>query len=292
MKKHAMKWWLLFAGVVFILGSGRANAQLPPDFKPFETTKVADNVYSFRSFFHRSYFVVTRDGVIVGDPISVKGAQMMNAAIKKLTDKPVKYVLYSHNHWDHSKGARVFKAQGARIVVQAQCMKYFDRVPNPDVVRPDETFEDRYEVKLGGETVRMLYFGPSHSDCLSFAHFPRQRLLFLVDLVSGKSLPYRSMRDVDPAGSIRALKKLEALQGYDKFIPGHGPPTLPRMLIGLNREYQEDLMAAVKGAFRKRMSVGKARKQIKLPKYKAWRGYKTYLPMNMERVYDWVRRGI
>ncbi len=147
-------------------------------------------------------------------------------------------------------------------------------------------------MKLGGETVRMLYFGPSHSDCLSFAHFPRQRLLFLVDLVSGKSLPYRGMRDVDPAGSIRALKSLEALKGFDKFIPGHGPPMLPRMLIGLNREYLEDLMATVKGALQKRMSVGKARKTVKLPKYKAWRDYKTTLPMNVERVYDYFRRGI
>ena len=138
----------------------------------------------------------------------------------------------------------------------------------------------------------MLYFGPSHSDCLSFAHLPRQRLLFLVDLVSGKSLPYRAMRDVDPVGSIRVLKRLEALKGFDRIIPGHGPPMLPRVLIKLQREYREDLLAAVKAAFQKRMSVGKARKQIKLPKYKSWRGYKTYLPMNIERVYDWVRRGI
>ncbi len=292
MKKRFWFCSVFIVGFSLILGSGAVRAQMPPGMKKFEATKVADNVYSFRSFFHRTFFVVTSDGVIVGDPISAIGAKMMNAEIKKLTNKPVKYVLYSHNHWDHSAGAGIFKAQGAKIVSQERCMKYFDRVPNPKVVRPDTTFKNRYEVKLGGETVRMLYFGPSHSDCLSFAHLPKQRLLFLVDLVSGKSLPYRGMRDVDPIGSIRVLKRLEALQGFDRIMPGHGPPTLPRALIKMNREYLEILMAAVRAAFKERLSVNKARATIKLPKYQEWRGYKKYLPMNIERVYDWVRRGM
>ncbi len=292
MKTRAFRYLLFLLGVPILLSAPGAHGQLPAGMKPFETTKVADNVYSFRSFFHRTFFVVTNDGVIVGDPISVKGAQMMNAEIKKLTDKPVKYVLYSHNHWDHATGAKVFKDQGAQIVSQARCMNYFNRVPNPNVIKPDVTFKDKYEVKLGGETVRVLYFGPSHSDCLSFIHLPKQRLLFVVDVVSGKSLPFRGMRDVDPVGSVRALKALEALEGYDKIMPGHGPPTLPRALIKMNREYLEDLNAAVQAAVKNRVPVDKAMKEIQLPKYKDWRGYKKYLPMNIDRVYDYFRRGI
>ena len=292
MKHRAWKLWVLVAGMVAVLAGGAANAQLPPGMKPFEVTKVADNVYSFRSFFHRTFFLVTKDGVIVGDPISVKGAQAMSAAIKKITDKPVRYVVYSHSHWDHATGAKVFKDQGARIISHANCAAHFKKRPNPNVVPPDGTFRTRYDLKLGGETVRLLYFGPSHSNCLIFMLLPRHKLLFLVDLVSGKSLPWRAMYDSDPAGSVKVLKALEALKGYDRILPGHGPPTLPRNLITFQREYLEDLMAAVKEAVQKRMSYDKARAEIKLPKYESWRGYKKDLPMNIERVYEYFRRGI
>ena len=61
-----------------------ASAQLPPGMKPFETTKVADGVYSFRFFFHRNMFVVTDDGVIATDPMNPKAAGIMMKEIRKV----------------------------------------------------------------------------------------------------------------------------------------------------------------------------------------------------------------
>src|SRR4029453_7129718 len=69
-----------------------------------EITKLTDDVYLFRHQFHQSMFVTTPDGVIVTDPISGDAAGWLKTEIAKLTDQPVRYVVYSHHHSDHITG--------------------------------------------------------------------------------------------------------------------------------------------------------------------------------------------
>ena len=127
----------------------------------FDLTKVTDHVYSFRSGIHRAMVVVTSDGVIVTDPINSAAAKNMMDEIRKVTDKPVKFVIYSHNHWDHIAGARIFKDQGAKIIQHALAAQHTR--PNPDVVPADETFkDDKHVVTLGDQTIELIYVGPSH----------------------------------------------------------------------------------------------------------------------------------
>lgn len=81
----------------------------------FATTKVegTDNVYIFRYQGHQSMFVVTTAGVIATDPIGLRRPQAVTTyidEIKKVTDQPVKYVIYSHAHYDHIAGGQPFKA--------------------------------------------------------------------------------------------------------------------------------------------------------------------------------------
>jgi glyoxylase-like metal-dependent hydrolase (beta-lactamase superfamily II) len=81
--------------------------------------------------------------------------------IRKVTDKPVKFVIYSHNHWDHVAGAKIFKDQGAKIVQHALAAQ--KTRPHPDVVPADETFsDDTHVVTLGDQTIELTYVGPSH----------------------------------------------------------------------------------------------------------------------------------
>src|SRR4051812_3281348 len=73
---------------------------------PFETTKVegTDNVYIFRNGSHQSMFIVTKVGVIATDPIAYgrpTGGQTYVDEIKKITNQPIKYLIYSHHHFDH-----------------------------------------------------------------------------------------------------------------------------------------------------------------------------------------------
>jgi len=106
MKKaiHRMIAGLTVAGAL-ALPTAFAAAQAPTP--QFDLTKVTDNVYSFRFLTHRAMVVVTSDGVIVTDPINSVAAQNMMDEIKKITNKPVKFVIYSHNHWDHVAGENI-----------------------------------------------------------------------------------------------------------------------------------------------------------------------------------------
>ena len=116
----------IFTAVAFATS---AFAQLPPGMKPFETTRVADDVYTFRFMFHRNMFIVTDAGVIVTDPISPRAAKILRAEIAKVTEQPVEYVVYSHEHWDHISGGQIFRDEGARFISHAQCIDEFKRNP-------------------------------------------------------------------------------------------------------------------------------------------------------------------
>ena len=87
---------------------------------PFATTKVdgTDGVYIFRNGGAQSMFIVTRDGVIATDPIGYarpEGVQDYVNEIKKITSQPIRYLVYSHHHFDHISGGKPFKDAGARV---------------------------------------------------------------------------------------------------------------------------------------------------------------------------------
>src|SRR5436190_1584133 len=127
---------LTFTGVFVALAATNTQAQTPPGTTPpasatspqtaaapppFATTKVdgTDNIYIFRYQGHQSMFVVTTDGVIATDPIGYLRPQAVKTyidEIKKVTDKPIKYLIYSHHHFDHIAGGKPFKDLGAKVV--------------------------------------------------------------------------------------------------------------------------------------------------------------------------------
>ncbi len=171
----------IFAAVAFTTS---AAAQLPPGMKPFETTKVADGVYTFRFLLHRNMFIVTDEGVIVTDPINPRAAETLRAEIAKITDQPVEYVVYSHEHWDHISGGQIFKDEGARFISHARCIDEFKRNPSPIVVIPEGTFKKRFDIELGGKTLELYHFGRGHGECLTVMRLPKEKIAFVVDLVT------------------------------------------------------------------------------------------------------------
>ena len=98
-------------GAIFAMAVGvQAAAQAPAP--QYETRKITDNVYLFRYGGHQSIFVVTRDGVIATDPIAFlrpAAAITYIEEIRKVTSAPIKYLIYSHHHYDHIAGGKAFK---------------------------------------------------------------------------------------------------------------------------------------------------------------------------------------
>lgn len=271
----------LFAAVAL---TNSAVAQLPPGMKRFETTKVADRIYTFRFLFHRNMFVVTDDGVIVTDPLNPEAAKILRAEIAKVTDLPVEYVVYSHEHWDRVTGGQIFRDEGARFISHAQCIDEFKRNPSPIVIIPEGTYKKRFDIELGGMTLELRYFGRNHGVCLTVMRLPKEKIAFIVDIVTPKRLPYRNMPDTYPLDWVRTLREMERGLDVTRIIPGHGPPIVPASAIREQREYLEDLIAAVKAVRETAPDPDTVRKLVKLPKYEKWDGYGAWLEMNVERI--------
>ena len=254
----------------------------------FDLTKVTDHVYSFRSGIHRAMVVVTSDGVIVTDPINSAAAKNMMDEIRKVTDKPVKFVIYSHNHWDHIAGARTFKDQGAKIIQHALAAQHTR--PNPDVVPADETFkDDKHVVTLGDQTIELIYVGPSHGSGMIVMRVPKERVLNIVDICTPQRIGFRNFPDGSPQDTIKALRKVEALD-FDRIVPGHGPASAPKAEVTAIRECLEDLTRAVSAAKEKAgspLALDQITELVKAdlrPKYGQWGEFDNWMMMNVDRI--------
>src|SRR6185436_1643216 len=105
-------------------------------------------------------FVVTSDGVIATDPIGLGRPQAVTAyidEIKKVTSQPIKYVIYSHSHYDHIAGGKPFKDLGAKFIAHKNAKAQLQKFPSPDVVMPDELVDKSRTITLGGTKLELLY---------------------------------------------------------------------------------------------------------------------------------------
>lgn len=290
---------LLFGLLVSTLSFAAQEFPLtePMGGKPFghSVKNLGDGLYVFRWWVYRNIFIVTDEGVIVTDPMNPRAAKLLQSEIRKITDKPVKYVVYSHNHHDHISGGIIFKEEGAKFVGHENVLKELGDHPSPVTPLPDITFKDRHTVKLGGRTLELEYYGPNHGNSLAVMRLPKEKALFIVDIVTPRRVAFRMMPDFWPDEWIRTLKEIEATE-FDYVISGHGPHTQPAIdpakVVMEQRVYLEDLMAAVKKAMDSGThSPDALQKSVKLPKYKDWRSYDEWLPMNIERIWAFYHMG-
>jgi glyoxylase-like metal-dependent hydrolase (beta-lactamase superfamily II) len=265
----------------------------------FATTKVdgTDNVYIFRYENHQAMFVVTKAGVIATDPISLRrpAAKAYIEEIRKVTQAPIKYVIYSHSHYDHIAGGKPFKDLGATFIAHKNAKARIEELKPADVVVPDQVVDKKKVIQLGGTTLELLYVGRNHSDSTLVMRLPKEKIIFTVDFIPLQSVPFREMADTFIPDIENGLKQVIAMD-WDRLIAGHPGPGGRQ--IGTKDDarnqlaYLQDLSAAVKKAIGEGKNYADAEKEIKLPKYEKWGGYEAFLPMNIERYYDYINRGI
>src|SRR5205085_8227361 len=190
-----------------------------------ETKKVdgTDNVYIFRNGNHQSMFVVTKDGVIATDPIAYgrpNGGQQYVDEIKKVTDKPIKYLICSHHHYDHIAGGKAFKDAGATIIAHKNVKAHLAPLGDPNTVLPDESFDGKKTITLGGTTLELTYLGLNHSDSNIVMRLPKEKIIFVVDTIPVGSFPGRGFIDIYPLETDAFIKKVIAMD-WERRIPGH-----------------------------------------------------------------------
>ena len=276
--------------------TAQAQTAAPP---PYATTKVegTDNVYIFRFGGHQSMFIVTKDGVIATDPISERrpAAKTYIEEIQKITKAPIKYVIYSHSHYDHIAGGKPFKDLGATFIAHKNAKARIVALKPDDVVVPDQVVDNKKVIKLGGTTLELLYVGKNHSDSTLVMRLPKEKIIFTVDWIPLQAIQFRGMADNYLPDIEEGLKKVIAMD-WEKLIAGHPGPggrqTGTKDDARNQLAYLQELSAAVKKAVDEGKSYADAQKEIKLPKYESWGGFGPFFPMNIERYYDFHNRGI
>jgi len=281
---------VLFALCLAVAG---AAAQQPP---LYETRKLADNVYLFRYGGHQSIFLTTAEGVIATDPIAFLrpvAATTYLAEIRKLTDKPIKYLIYSHHHYDHIAGGKPFKEAGATVVAHKNAKARLEMLRYPDVVIPDETVDDYRAIELGGMRIELYYVGRNHSDNSLAMLLPKEKLLFTVDFVPIETVQFRDMPDGYIPDWFDSLDRVLSLD-WERMVPGH-PYAAGRFGtkddVRALRQYMLDLSEAVRNAALQGKCFDAAMAEVKLPKYEKWGSYAQYLPMNVQRFCEYWGRG-
>jgi glyoxylase-like metal-dependent hydrolase (beta-lactamase superfamily II) len=260
---------------------GQAGAAQRPQ---IATTKVdgTDNVYIFRNVNAQAMFVVTNDGVIATDPVAYgrpTGGATYIAEIRKITDKPIRYLVYSHHHFDHIAGGQAFKDAGARIIAHENAKERLAVLQDPATPLPDETFDRRRTLTLGGTALELNYLGRNHSDSTLVMRLPKERIIFVVDLLPVGQAPGRGMIDFYPLEAENSIKQILAMD-WDRLIPGH-PGVNDR--LGTKKDVQDQLTflqdhsEAVRAVAREGKCWEPAEKEVKLAKYASWPAYENNL---------------
>lgn len=189
---------------------------------PAELTmqKVTDNLYVLMQDGGNVAFMPTGSGVIVVDDKFAQDAPQIMSKIKSVTDQPVKYVLNTHQHGDHTGGNAAMIASGAQVLIQKNARANMVKAEQPGI--PQITYSDETQVFLGGREVRARYFGRGHTNGDAMVYFPGERVLHTGDLFVTSGAPFC---DTANGGSIKEWDATiqKALQyDFDTVIPGHG----------------------------------------------------------------------
>ena len=261
-------------------------AQTDPAEDRYETTELAPGLFTFRYQTTRTIFLLTDEGVVVGDPISPAAAEVMRREIAARTNQPVRYVIYSHQHWDHVRGGQIFKAEGATFISHRNCLAHFQREPHPEVVMPDLSYEVKHTIELGGRRVELWWFGPNHSDCTTFTYVPDAKIVYIADVVTPGMVAAGTgrMSDLYPLDFIQSLRTLEETLDFDRMVGGHGVPVAPRSAVTVRRQYQEALMKAVKAEIDKGTPFNEIAGNIDLPDYRHLQFYDEMIERNAQRI--------
>lgn len=292
-----MKRFVAAGMVVLALGlaSGPSEAQAPvtPSAQnPVrEITKIAGEIYRFRNNNHYSIFVVTTAGIIATDPINAGAATWLKAELaRNWPNRPVRFLVYSHDHADHSSGGEVF-ADTAVVVAHEKAKEVILGEKRPTAV-PQVTFSEQATIELADTVMELHYVGRNHSNNSVVMRFPKEKVVFAVDFIPVNALAFRDLPDAYLEEWIDSLRKVEAME-FDILAPGHGPLG-DKASVTAFRAYLEDLRDQVLAGVRAGKPLDEIKKSVDLSKYREWAGYEQMGPLNIEGMYRLVqanRRG-
>ena len=216
----------LSAALVCCGGAWIAYTQAPQPSK-LTTIKLTDDLYVI----HNDYVpgnttcLITNEGVILVDDKFPQDADNIVAEVKKLSAQPIKYVISTHHHGDHTGGNPRLQQLGAQVISTEEARQNMIDGKQPGL--PAVTFEHHASLWLGGKDVEMYHFGRAHTNGDAVVLFPAQRVLAAGDMFTyGDDVPQL----IDYAGGGSGKEWTSTLDSalklnFDRVVPGHGNVT-------------------------------------------------------------------
>jgi glyoxylase-like metal-dependent hydrolase (beta-lactamase superfamily II) len=242
---------------------------------PMETQKLADNVTMFDGPGGAVVVLNGPDGKFVVDTFVAPAWPRLKEALDGLGNAPLKYVIDTHWHFDHTDNNAPLHAAGATVLAHENTRKrmsephdlpvlyrgadgalaglHFD--PSPAEALPQQTFAASYKLQANGETLALQHFVPAHTDTDIYVHFQKANVIQMGDVFFNGMYPY-----IDPGtggtitGNIAAADKILSLADNDtKIVPGHGP-------LGNKADLTKfrDLLVTARDRVQKLKSAGKS----------------------------------
>ena len=267
------------------------NTAVAASVEETRTWEVAKDVYRFGAVEGKngyySMFVVTSEGVIAIEPVNPAHAKGLMAAIKNVTTQPVRYLLHSHNHWDHAKGGEIFRAQGATVVAHIEAYEWMQANPHPDMVLPNEVWiGKRKDIVLGGKKIELHHVGMSHGLGMTVFVLPQEKMAYIADIVTPARVLFANVPDFNIKEWVRVLQLVENLD-FDTAIYSHSQSKEPlgsKQDVTMTREFIADLQAAIITEFQIGTDFVDIPTKVALPKYQHWAMYRQWLPLNAWRI--------
>ena len=249
-----------------------AAASAQQDFSKVEiqTEKLADTVYMMTGAGGNLGLSVGEDAVFVIDDQFAPLTPKIQAEIAKLTDKPVKFLLNTHWHFDHvggnenlgKAGALIFAHENVRKRMSTeQFMEFFGMKtkPEPKVALPVVSFTRDLAFHLNGDEIRVFHVARAHTDGDSIIHFSKSDVIHMGDSFFNKLYPFI---DTSSGGTVEGVlaavdRVLKMAGDKTRIIPGHGP-----LASKADLKAYRDMLAAVSGNIRGQVKARKTLEQV------------------------------
>src|SRR5712675_1654962 len=246
---------------------------------PVETQKLADNVTMFDGPGGAVVVLNGPDGKFMVDTFVLPAWPKLKEALDGLGNAPVKCVIDTHWHFDHTDNNAHLHAEGATVLAHENTWKrmsephdlpilyrgpdgslhdlHFD--PSPAEALPQQTFPDSYELQANGETLALQHFAPAHTDSDIYVHFQKANVISMADTFFNGMYPY-----IDPGtggkitGMIAAADKILSLARNDtKIVAGHGP-----LANKADLTKSRDMLVTARDRVQKLKSAGKSAQEV------------------------------
>ena len=244
--------------------------------------QVKGDVYRFVDDTHRSLVVVGDEGILLVDTLNPKAAEQLKSLLQQRFAKPVRDVVFSHNHSDHIYGAEAFRQPGTRFIAQELAAQDI-AVTRAGTVVPELTFKDRMTIALGDHTVELRYHGPNDGRGSISVRVLPEKVLFVVDWIVLGRMPWQKLWSYDIQGMINSTREVLGLD-FDTFVGGHGAVG-NKADVARYLQYLEQLYAAVIDGIHAGKPLEQMQQEIRLDAFQDLPMYQEWLPLNIEGVY-------